>query len=63
MDSLGALVPWLHDLGPITPFHHYAAPEPLRAGVSLPHLAALLVLSVAGTVAALVAVERRDIGT
>ena len=36
VDSLGALVPWLHDLGPITPFHHYAAPEPLRAGVSLP---------------------------
>jgi ABC-2 type transport system permease protein len=63
VDSLGALVPWLHDLGPFTPFHHYSAPEPLRTGVSLPHLAALLVLAAAGAIAALVAVERRDIGT
>jgi len=63
VDSLGALVPWLHDLGPLTPFHHYAAPEPLRNGASLPHLAALLALTVAGAVAAVVAVERRDIGT
>lgn len=63
VDSLGALVPWLHGLGPFTPFHHYAGPEPLRNGASLPHLAALLALAVVGTVAALVAVERRDIGT
>jgi ABC-2 type transport system permease protein len=63
VDSLGALVPWLGTLGPVTPFHHYAAPSPLADGASLPHLAALLALVAAGAVAAVVAVERRDIGT
>jgi ABC-2 type transport system permease protein len=62
VDSLGALVPWLGAVGPYTPFHHYAAPEPLRDGVSLPHLAALLTLTVVGAVAAVVTAERRDIG-
>jgi ABC-2 type transport system permease protein len=63
VDSLGALVPWLSDLEPFTPFHHYAGPEPLLHGASLPHLAALLALAAAGAAAAVIAVERRDIGT
>jgi ABC-2 type transport system permease protein len=61
VDSLGALVPWLHDLEPFTPFHHSSARDPLLHGAAPPHLAALLTLTVAGAVAAMIAVERRDI--
>jgi ABC-2 type transport system permease protein len=61
--SLGALVPWLDALGPFTPFHHYAAPEPLRNGVSVPDLAVLVAVAAVAALAATIAVERRDIGT
>lgn len=61
VDSLGALVPWLDALGPFTPFHHYAAPEPLVNGPSLPHLAVLLAVVALAGAAAVATFARRDL--
>ena len=46
----------------LTPFYHYTSPDPLRDGVSWPHLGALLLVVVVASAAALVAVDRRDLG-
>lgn len=63
VNSLAALVSWLGPAQRVTPFYHYASPEPLRNGFSGAHLGALLLIAIVAAAAALVAVDRRDIGT
>jgi ABC-2 type transport system permease protein len=63
VNSLAALVSELEGIQKLTPFYHYEAPDPLREGFSAPHLLVLLAIAVAAGAAAVVAVERRDIGT
>ena len=59
--SLAALVPWLDGIQPATPFHHYSSADPLGAGFSPAHLAALLAVVAVAAVAGLVMVDRRDL--
>ena len=61
VNSLAALVPQLETAQRFSPFYHYSSPDPLRSGFSGGHLAALVVVIVVASVAALVAVNRRDL--
>jgi beta-exotoxin I transport system permease protein len=61
VNSLAALVSELETAQRFTPFYHYSAPDPLRAGFSGWHLVALLAVVVVASAAALVAVDRRDL--
>lgn len=61
VNSLAALVSQLETAQRLTPFYHYSAPDPLRAGFSGWHLVALLAVVVVASAAALVAVDRRDL--
>ena len=57
-----ALVSQLETAQRFTPFYHYSAPDPLRNGFSGWHLAALLAVVGVASAAALVVVDRRDLG-
>jgi ABC-2 type transport system permease protein len=61
VNSLAALVSQLETAQRFTPFYHYSAPDPLRAGFSGWHLVALLAVVVVASAAALVAIDRRDL--
>ena len=63
VNSLAALVSALEPLQKLTPFYHYASPDPLRNGVAWAHLGALLLVVVVAAAASLVAVDRRDLRT
>ena len=63
VNSLAALVSQLETLQRLTPFYHHAAPHPLLQGVDWPHLAVLAAVVVVASADALVAVDRRDLGT
>lgn len=63
VNSLAGLVTALEPIQRVTPFYHYTAPDPLRDGVSWPHLGALALVIAVASAAALVAVDRRDLGT
>jgi ABC-2 type transport system permease protein len=63
INSLAALVSWLEPAQRLTPFYHYESPDPLRNGFAGPHLAVLLLVVACAAAAALVAVDRRDLGT
>ena len=62
VNSLAALVSALEPLQRLTPFYHYTSPDPLRNGVSWPDLGVLLLVVAVASVAAMVAVDRRDLG-
>ena len=62
INSLAALVSALEPLQRLTPFYHYTSPDPLRNGVSWPDLGVLLLVVAVASVAAVVAVDRRDLG-
>ena len=62
INSLAALVSQLEGVQKLTPFYHYEAPDPLRQGFSAGHLAVLLAIAAGAAVAALLVVDRRDIG-
>jgi ABC-2 type transport system permease protein len=61
VNSLAPLVSALEPVQKLTPFYHYGAGDPLRAGLSLPHLAVLAAIAVAAAVAAVAAFARRDL--
>ncbi|WP_217923464.1 ABC transporter permease subunit [Miltoncostaea oceani] len=63
VNSLGGLVSWLEPLRPLTPFHHYEAPDPLRHGLEAGHLAVLIALPLVVAVVAVLAIDRRDLGS
>lgn len=63
VNSLAALVSQLEAAQRFTPFYHYSAPDPLRNGFSGWHLVALLAVVGVASAAALVVVDRRDLGT
>lgn len=63
VNSLAGLVSALEPVQRVTPFYHYTAPDPLRDGASWPHLGVLVLVIAVASAAALVAVDRRDLGT
>lgn len=63
VNSLAALVSQLEPFQRLTPFYHYTSPDPLRNGVAWAHLGVLALIVALASVAALVAVDRRDLGT
>lgn len=63
LSSLAELVGALKPLRVTSPFYHYAAGDALRAGLSAGHIAVLLLLAAAASVAAVIAFERRDLAT
>ena len=61
VNSLAGLVSELEPVQRLTPFYHYTAPDPLRDGVSWPHLGVLVLVVAVASAAALFAVDRRDL--
>lgn len=61
VNSLAGIVSELKTVQRLTPFYHYSAPDPLRDGVSWPHLGVLVLVVAVASAAALFAVDRRDL--
>jgi beta-exotoxin I transport system permease protein len=62
VNSLAPLVDAFDGVSGLSPFHHYAASDPLRHGLELDHVAFLAALGAATVAAAVVAFDRRDVG-
>lgn len=63
LNSLAVLVSALEPLRPASPFYHYAASDPLRAGLDLAHLSVLLAIAAGAGAVAMAAFDRRDVST
>ncbi|MDA8343120.1 MAG: ABC transporter permease subunit [Actinomycetota bacterium] len=63
LSSLAALVSWLRPVRWLSPWYHALGVDPLTTGFSLFHLAVLVLVVAACVGAALVAFDRRDLGT
>jgi ABC-2 type transport system permease protein len=63
LSSLAELVDALKPIRVASPFYHYAAGEPLRAGMSAGHAGLLVLLACLAAVAAAVAFDRRELST
>jgi len=61
VNSLAPLVSELEPVQRISPFYFYSASDPLRRGLDLVYVLALVGIVVAAGIAALVAAERRDL--
>jgi ABC-2 type transport system permease protein len=61
VSSLADLVSWLRPLRPFSPWHHALGVDPIRAGLSVLHVALLVSLVLALLVAAIALFERRDL--
>jgi beta-exotoxin I transport system permease protein len=61
---VNSLAPLVHALEPaqkLTPFYHYAAGDPLRAGLAPVHVLVLVAIAVVAAVAAVLTFDRRDL--
>ena len=63
LSSLAGLVSWLRPVRWLSPWYHALGVDPMATGFRPFHLAVLVVLVAACAVAALVAFDRRDLGT
>ncbi|MGZ8694910.1 MAG: ABC transporter permease subunit [Gaiellaceae bacterium] len=63
VNSLATLVDALEPLRRASPFYHYAASDPLRAGLGVGDVAFLVALTLAATALAVVAFDRRDLAS
>lgn len=61
VNSLASLVHFLEPARKASPFYHYAASDPLRHGLSVDHVAFLVVLALIFSALASIAFDRRDI--
>ena len=61
VSSLAELVSWLRPFRVVSPWYHAFGVDPVGAGLSLPHIAVLVVASLAFAVFAAVAFDRRDL--
>lgn len=61
VNSLAPLVPAFGDVQKASPFYHYAVSDPLRGGLEPAHVLVLAGVAAAAGLAALIAVERRDL--
>lgn len=63
VSSLAPLVSALESIRGLSPFYHYAASDPLRAGLEAGHVAVLVGGAVLAGVVGVLAFERRDLST
>jgi ABC-2 type transport system permease protein len=63
VNGLAPLVDALEVPQKLSPFYHYAAGDPLRRGVSVPHLSVLVGIAVVATALAPAFFSRRDVST
>ena len=63
ISSLAELVRWLQDVRPISPWYHAIGVDPLGSGFQAFHVMVLVVTTLVFEVVAIVAFERRDLGT
>lgn len=61
VNSLAPLVGSLESVQKLSPFYHYAAGNPLRAGIAAPHLLLLLAIAAVASAVAVAALRRRDL--
>jgi len=61
VNSLAPLVDLLDPVQKLSPFYHYAAQNPLRAGLDPLHLLVLLAIAAVGAAGSVLAFRRRDL--
>ena len=63
VNGLAPLVSALEGPQKLSPFYHYAVGDPLRHGVSVSHMAVLVVIAIIATALAPLFFSRRDVST
>jgi beta-exotoxin I transport system permease protein len=63
MSSLAEVVRWLEPVRPASPWYHALGVDPLGSGFQVVHLLVLVIIIVGAAFGALIAFDRRDLGT